>query len=263
MDLTWWQWATLAGGAFLIGATKSGIVGIGILAIATFALILPPRESTGVVLPLLICADAVAVALYRRHAVWPHLVRLVPWAALGIVAGAGAMKRIDDHAVQLFLGAVLLGLTLYQLGQRLRPSSPPKESPPKESPDDVLAAPGHKINAGLAAVVGLAAGFTTMLSNAAGPLMVLYLLAMRLPKWEMIGTGAWYFLLLNLWKVPFSAGLGLINAASLRLDLTLAPFAVAGVLLGRRVIALIPQTAFELLALIFTGIAAARLLLVR
>lgn len=128
MDLTWWQWAALAGGSFLIGATKAGLVGIGILAIAIFALILPPRDSTGVVLPLLICADAVAVALYRRHAVWPHLVRLVPWAALGIVVGAGAMSRIDDRAVQLFLGVVLLALTLYQLGQRLRPSAP-QETP--------------------------------------------------------------------------------------------------------------------------------------
>ena len=254
MDITWWQWATLAGGAFLIGATKSGLVGVSIMAIAAFALVLPHLESTGVVRPLLICADVVAVALYRRHAVWPHLIRLVPWAALGIVIGAGAMSRINDRAVQLFLGIVLLALTIYQLGQRLRPSASPDAPPALEG------APHAKISVPLAAAVGLAAGFTTMLSNAAGPLMVLYLLAMRLPKWELIGTGAWYFLLLNLWKVPFSAGLGLINSASLLLDLTLAPFAVAGVLSGRRLIALIPQQAFELLALIFTGIAAARLL---
>ncbi|MBW3635464.1 MAG: sulfite exporter TauE/SafE family protein [Armatimonadetes bacterium] len=252
MDLTWWQWAALASGSFLIGATKAGIVGIGILAIAIFALILPPRESTGVVLPLLICADAVAVALYRRHAVWPHLIRLVPWAALGIVVGALAMSRIDDRAVQLFLGAVLLALTLYQLGQRLRPLASENETSE--------AVTEHSASAGLAAVVGLAAGVATMLSNAAGPLMVLYLLAMRLPKWELIGTGAWYFLLLNVWKVPFSAGLGLMNASTLLLDLTLAPFAIAGVLLGRRLIALISQNAFELIALIFTGLAAVRLL---
>lgn len=257
MALTWWQWATLAGGSFLIGATKSGLMGIGILAIALFALILPPRESTGVVLPLLICADVVAVALYRRHAVWPHLIRLVPWAALGIVVGAGAMSRIDDHAVQLFLGVVLLALTLYQLGQRLRPAASKEEM--REAAD----APQHSANVVVAAIVGLAAGVATMLSNAAGPLMMLYLLAMRLPKWELIGTGAWYFLLLNVWKVPFSAGLGLINASSLLLDLTLAPFAAAGVLLGRRLIARLPQDAFELLALIFTGLAAARLLWVR
>ena len=112
----------------------------------------------------------------------------------------------------------------------------------------------------LAAVLGIMAGFTTMVANAAGPIMILYLLAMRLPKIEFIGTAAWYFMCLNLFKVPFSIHLGLINPQSIPVDCMLAPCAVAGGILGRVIIGHIRQQAFEELALLLTLIAAVKLL---
>ena len=108
---------------------------------------------------------------------------------------------------------------------------------------------------------GLLAGFTTMIANAAGPLMILYLLAMRLPKLQFLGTTAWFFLVVNAFKVPFSYNLGLISSASLLLSLRLVPVTVLGALGGRWLIRHINQQVFETLALVMTLVAAIRLLL--
>jgi len=111
-----------------------------------------------------------------------------------------------------------------------------------------------------AALMGTMAGFTTMVANAAGPVMILYMLSMRLPKMEFLGTGAWFFLAVNLFKVPFSYRLDLITTASLALDLRLAPLAVIGAVFGRMLIGHINQRLFETLALALTFLAAARML---
>ena len=113
----------------------------------------------------------------------------------------------------------------------------------------------------LIGLTGILAGFTTMVANASGPIMILYLLALRLPKVAFIGTAAWFFLFLNLFKLPFSAGLGLINANSLAVGLRLVPFAVAGALLGKPLLRHVNQKLFEQLALALTLVAAIRLLL--
>jgi uncharacterized membrane protein YfcA len=242
----WLGWALLAAGALVVGFSKTGIAGLGALAVAIFANVLPPRESTGVILPLLICADLVAVATLHQHAVWSHLWRLFPFAAAGIVAGWYAMGRLGPDEVRVGIGGVLLGMVSLH-AWRQRPGA------------TRAAAPRH--SAFYAAGMGLLAGFTTMLANAAGPIMVLYLLAMRLPKMEFMGTAAWYFCVLNLFKVPFSANLGLINPFTLKLNLALAPFVLAGALGGRWALPRLPQKLFERVALAMTALAALRLLL--
>ena len=193
--------------AYGFGLAKTGITGIGILAVAVFSIAMPGRAAVGVVLPLLIVADSFAVAYYRRHADWRHLWRLFPWAALGIVLGAVAIGPITDHQIGRLIGWLLIFLTAIQAAQKMH---------------DVRVA-GHEGNGGnggnqaigllarggiVTALLGLLAGFATMVGNAAGPLMVLYLLAARLPKMQFVGTAAWYFFCLNLFKVPFSAHLG-------------------------------------------------------
>jgi uncharacterized membrane protein YfcA len=104
------------------------------------------------------------------------------------------------------------------------------------------------------------AGFTTLVANAAGPLMAIYLLAMRLPKMEFVGTGAVFFMLLNLFKVPFMVNLDLINAQSVRLNLWLAPAVLIGGLVGRKILVKIDQRLFENLALILSALAGLKLL---
>lgn len=246
MHLELWQWALGALGAFLVGLSKTGIPGLGILNVAIFALVFPARESVGLVLVILICGDLVAISAYRRDASWPHLLKLFPWAAGGVVLGYLALGRIDDTQMRHLIGVTLLGLVILQYVRSRRPASPDGEAQP--------------IRPWLAPLAGVTAGFTTMVANAAGPVMVLYLLAMRLPKIVFVGTAAWYFFALNLFKVPFSAALGLINPASLGVSLTLGPFAVAGALLGRPIVNRLNQRLFELSALALTFVAALTML---
>ncbi|HRW49383.1 MAG: sulfite exporter TauE/SafE family protein [Caldilinea sp.] len=243
-----WQWALAALGAYLVGISKTGIAGLGVFSVALFASALPARESTGIVLIILIAADIVAVITYRRQASWPHLLRLFPWAAVGIFIGFLVMGRIDAQTTQRLIGAILVTIVVVHFWRRART---------KALADLEAEAKPHPL---LAAVTGVSAGFTTMVANAAGPIMVIYLLAMRLPKYIFMGTAAWYFFILNLFKVPFSYSLGLINANSLPISLALAPVAVAGALTGRVLIRHINQQVFELLALVLTFVAGLRLL---
>ena len=240
--LTPWQWTLAALGAYLVGISKTGVAGLGVFSVALFASALPARESTGIVLIILIAADIVAVITYRRQASWPHLLRLFPWAAVGIFFGFLVMGRIDSATTQKLIGAILVVITLIHFWRRTR----------KQAFAGLEAeAKPHPL---LAAVTGVSAGFTTMVANAAGPIMIIYLLAMRLPKLIFMGTSAWYFFTLNLFKVPFSYSLGLINADSLPISLLLAPVAVAGALTGRALIHHINQQVFELLALVLTPV---------
>lgn len=249
LSLEPWEWALAAIGAFGVGLSKTGIAGLGVLVVALFALVLPTRASVGVVLPILICADLFAVSLFRRHAVWAHLVRLFPWAAAGVVAGYFAMGRINDAQIEKLIGTLLLVLVVVHVARQRRADTRLDEE-----------ADTGRHGLAFVATMGVLGGFTTMIANAAGPIMVLYLLAMRLPKVAFIGTAAWYFLILNVFKVPFSVHLGLINADALWLDLTLFPFAIAGALCGKPVLKRIDQKLFENLALVLTLLAALRLL---
>jgi uncharacterized membrane protein YfcA len=107
---------------------------------------------------------------------------------------------------------------------------------------------------------GLLVGAATMMANAAGPIFALYAVAVALPKLEIVGTSAWFFLIVNLFKVPFSFALGLIKGQTLLLNVILVPFILAGVLAGRWVVRRLPQHAFELLMLAFAAFAALRLI---
>jgi uncharacterized membrane protein YfcA len=263
VHLETWQWVVLVIGALGVGLSKGGISGLGILPVALFALTMPARESVGVVLLLLICGDVVAVGFYRRHAVWSHLARLFPWAAIGVVLGYAAMGVISNEQVEKLIGSILLVLVFLQLWRNRKAAQQTRQLADDGSMPENAAREEEPVphNFWLIALTGVVGGFTTMVANAAGPVMVLYLLAMRLPKMEFIGTGAWYFLVLNLFKVPFSYNLGLINWSSLRLDVMLFPCVASGVLVGRWLVKFIDQRTFELMALAFTVVAALRLLL--
>jgi uncharacterized membrane protein YfcA len=256
VQLELWQWALAALGTFAIGVSKTGIAGLGILTVAVFALIFPTRASVGLVLPLLISADVVAVTAFRRHAVWSHLWRLFPWAALGVVLGYLAMGRINGTQVNKLIGGIFVLLVAVQVWRRYQASQAARRG--AQNGEAVEEASQHGL--WFVATMGILGGFTTMVANAAGPIMILYLLAMRLPKMEFIGTGAWYFLTLNLFKVPFSVNLGLITLPSLLFDLKLAPFALVGALCGRALLRHIDQKLFENLALTLTALAALKLL---
>jgi uncharacterized protein len=234
----------LAVASLLMGVSKTSVPGIFMLAIPLTALVIPARASTGFVLPLSILGDICAVAFYRRHANWSHLVRLIPSSLAGIILGYFALGHVTDRQLKPIIGAIILALLALDLWRDRAGGRTPTVP--------------HRT--WVAATTGLLAGFTTMLANASGPIVTIYLLAMQFSKNEFVGTAAWYFLLLNLAKVPFSANLGLIDPASLRLNLVLAPVLLAGTLVGVTALRRIPQRLFNTVAQVLAGLAALRLL---
>lgn len=246
MNFESWQIALAVLGALLVGVAKTGMTGIGILFVAVFSYLLPARQATGLVLPLLILGDVVAVAVYRKHAHWSHVWRLLPWTGMGVVIGYLALSRINDRQAGVLIGGIILALTALHIWRRRGAVAGAEET-------------DH--GAWFAPLVGVLAGFTTLVANAAGPLMAIYLLAMRLPKMEYVGTGAVFFLLLNAFKLPFMMHLGLITPESLRLNLLLAPAVLAGAWFGWWFLRRLPQRLFENLALGLGAAAGIRLLL--
>jgi uncharacterized membrane protein YfcA len=236
-------WLAVTGGAFAIGLNKGGLTGLGILPVLLFALVFQARESTGFVLPLLIVGDLCAIVVYRRVVVWKVFWTLLPPAIAGVILGYFLMGRISESAFGPLIGWIILALIALQflrgaLGEKI---------------DHIFESHGFGLG------MGVLAGVTTMIANAAGPVANLYFLSVGLPKWNLIGTSAWFFFVINLCKIPFSAQLGLTNAASLTLALALAPLVVTGFFFGRRIAAFMPQKTFERFVLLCTALGALRL----
>jgi len=228
----------------LLGFAKTGLPGMGILAVALMAnQVEETRQSVGVMLPLLIAADLCAVAIYRSHAQWGLIRRLMPWVLAGLALGAWTLDRVQGPSFNLLLGGlilVLLGLDV--LRQRL----------------GWHALPHHPA---FAACLGVATGFATTIGNVAGPVMTLYLLSQGLDKNRFMGSMAWFFLLLNSLKVPIFVWQGMITAETLRLDLRLLPGVLLGAWLGRRVFRHIPQKTFAWLVMGLAAVSALHLVL--
>ena len=232
-------------GAVLAGLAKTAIGGLGAIAVALFAFVFPSKQASGLVLPLLIFGDFIAVFAYRRHTQWRYVWKLFPWTAIGVVIGYVALGRMGDHTARVLIGGIILALAALSLWRRATPR--PERAPP--------------MHFSVAIGVGILAGFVTLVANAAGALMAIYLVAMRLPKMEYIGTTAVFFLLLNLFKVPFMASLGLITADSFRLNLLLLPAVLLGAALGRWLLTRIEQSMFDNLVLAMSALAGLLLVL--
>lgn len=242
--LSLFQWSLAILAAFGIGIAKSGFAGVSMVHVLVFAFLFGARDSTGVVLPMLIVGDIAAVSAFRQHARWDYIRRMLPPACLGVILGWLLMQRISDAAFKPLIGAIILLLTALQLFRLARPR--------------LFQDVPHSI--WFAWSMGLLAGVTTMLANAAGPIMALYFLAIALPKLEFVGTSAWFFLVINCFKVPFSAGLGLIHPGTLLFNAALVPAIIAGLFAGRWMVTRIAQKLFDGLLLAFAAAAALRLI---
>jgi uncharacterized membrane protein YfcA len=275
MTLDPWQWPLAALAAVIIGFSKTGIGGLSLLAVALFAQIFPghTKQVSGLILPLLIVGDLVAVGAYRRHIQWKFLWKLFPWTALGVLLGWFAMGRIDDRQARLLVGVIILAMVVMHLHRRAnsfsflflflfrqRPTPPPTPASIPSTPPTVPATQTPDHGLWFAPTMGILAGFTTLIANAAGPLMAIYLLAMRLPRMEFVGTAAVFFMILNWFKVPFMMNLGLITTDSVQFNLLLAPAVILGAFAGRAVLPRVNQRLFENLALTLSAVSGIRML---
>ena len=238
------EWILAVVAALGVGIGKAGLSGMGMFHVLVFAFLFGARASTGVVLPLLLVGDVAAVRTFHEHARWDYVRRMLPPACLGVVLAAWFMRDLDETLYRPVIGWVTLILSILQFVRMYRP-------------DWFGNVPQSRW---FAWTMGILAGAATMLANAAGPVFAVYLIAVGLPKMEFVGTSAWFFFIINLFKVPFSIALGLIRGQTLMLNLILAPAVLAGVLVGRWLLERIPQRLFEHMLLAFAMLAALRLI---
>jgi uncharacterized membrane protein YfcA len=218
--------------ALFFGMSKTGVPGIGILGVLVMMLAFPGAEklSSGAVLPLLIIADLFAVRYYWRFADWQRIRQLLPAVIVGLLLGTFVMLKIDHHQFKIFLAVLVLTLVSFeQLRRWLHWNTFPKFR-------------------WFAWLMGSLCGFTTLIGNAAGPVMTVYCAALNFNKHDFMGTFAVFFCIVNLTKLPLMGGavpgLQLINAETLWFNVLILPGLLAGVVLGRTLFGLIPERYF-------------------
>lgn len=228
-SLTWVQWLVIALSAMCIGMSKTGVQGMMLLIVPFMAMAFGAKESTGVILPMLCMADIIAVAYYKRIADWKIVLRLLPTAILGFFIAIAVDSVVPAAAFKKLMGWTLALALVVMFWNEF----------------------GGKENRWMnkwwySAIFGLLGGFTTMIGNAAGPVMAVYLLSMRKDKMSYVGINAWFFLVVNLLKVPLQAFVWHnISWASISLDALMLPVIGIGAFLGIRIVKWFPEKAFH------------------
>lgn len=244
LDMSQTQWIVIIAAAFLVGFSKTGISGLMLLAIPIMASIFGAKDSTGIILPMLLVGDVFAVIYYRKNVEWKNIRILLPWALTGLAVGAVIGGFIDDGTFKIMIGSlVLLCLGLLVFIE-------------KKGPDFRVP---HK--AWFYITVGILAGFSTMIGNAAGPIFSVYLLALGFRKTSYMGTNAWFFFIINFLKVPLQVFVWHnIDFKSAVLTASMIPVITIGAVLGFWVIKKINEKFFRYLIIVMTTISAFRLL---
>ncbi len=242
MDISTLHLVYIGLAAFLVGFTKTSVGGVGILAVLLMALAIPGKASPGVLLPMLIAADIMAVLYYRRSCQWGILLALMPAAFVGVVMGSAVLWALPDLRFERIIGFIILAMLVMDLGL-----------------GEVI----RRFARGrlMAVVIGMIAGAVSMIANAAGPVFGIYLLQMGLSKAQFVGTRSWYFLVMNLAKLPFAISLGLVSKGTLMLNLMFLPVIVLGAVLGYGFLKYINIAPFKWLIRLTALVAAARLIL--
>ncbi len=240
ISMTSWIIAIVA--AFILGLSKAGVKGIGIIIVIMLAIVFGAKASTGILLPLLIFADVFAVSYYNRHTEWKHLRILLPWMVLGVLLGVWVGKGLPEEQFRRGLAIVVIVCVIMMFWWDRRTRAVPK-------------------NKWFGAIMGLSAGFATMIGNSAGPLAIVYFLAMRLPKNSFIGTAAWLFFIINLFKLPFHIWVWeTVSFDSLAVNVRLLLPVVAGFFLGVWIVKKIEEDNYRRLILALTAAGAALIL---
>ncbi|MCU0358183.1 MAG: sulfite exporter TauE/SafE family protein [Cyclobacteriaceae bacterium] len=231
--------------ALFIGMAKTGVHGAGMMAVPMMAYVFGGQLSSGLVLPLLLLADVFGVWYYHRHASWKHLKILFPWAAAGVLLGTVAGSYINDQVFKMIMAttiavSIVIMLWLEHYGTR------------KSIPDNKF----------FGTVTGIAGGFTSMVGNLAGTVMSIYLLSMRMPKNAFIGTTAWFFLVVNAFKVPFHVLFWkTIGVSTIVFALSLLPLIILGAWLGIVLVKYFSEKAYRWFIILMTLLAVVGMLI--
>ncbi len=238
-DILTFSWVLALTAAVVIGLSKAGIKGIAIVNVTLMAVAFEAKESTGIVVPLLIFGDIFAVIYYNRHANWKYIARFLPWILVGMLVGVLVGNDLEESTFKIGMAAIILISVIMMYWWDRRKSKK---------------VPTHWLFAG---VVGTMTGVTTMIGNLGGAFSNLYFLAMRVPKNEFIGTAAWLFLIVNVLKLPLHIYVWkTITLETFLFDLKLIPGIVLGIFLGVKLVTRIKDDFYRKMILILTAVGA-------
>jgi uncharacterized membrane protein YfcA len=210
------QWAVWLALGLCVGLSKAGFNGITTVIVPFVALIFGAKESTGLTLPLLCFADIIAAIYYNRHTQWKFIFKLLPWTLAGFGLALLVDSLVPVQAFKYLMGGCILGGLVVMIWNDRRGKDKPAPSA-----------------WWFAAFFGIAGGFSTTIGNIAGPIMAVYLLAMKLPKNSFVGTSAWFYLIVNYLKLPIQIFMWKnITMETVMFDLTLIPVIIIGAMVG-------------------------------
>lgn len=220
----------------LLGIGKSGIKGLGAVIVTLMAIVFGGKASTGILMPMMITADVFAVIYYHRHTQWFFLKKLLPMMVVGVLLGVWLGNDISEALFKQIMAIFILLTVLIMIWMdRTKTFGIPKHW-------------------AFSSFMGLLSGVTSMIGNLAGSFASIYLLAIRLPKNEFIGTAAWLFFIINAFKLPFHVFVWkTVNTATLQLNLILAPAIVIGFFLGIKLLKRINNDLYRKLVLLVTA----------
>lgn len=231
------QWSSICLAGFLLGVSKSGIKGIGIVIILILAFVFGEKVSTGILLPMLICADIIAVIYYNRHAQWKYIFKLLPFMIIGVLVGVWIGNDISEIVFKKLMAVIIIVSVCIMFYFENRKT---------------VSVPKSKLFSG---ITGFLAGFATMIGNLAGPIANVYFLAIKFPKNEFIGTAAWLFFIINVFKLPFHLFVWkTVSIETLVLNSVLIPTVVIGFFVGASVVKLISNVNYRRFIFIVTAL---------
>lgn len=244
---------------FFVGFTKTGIMGMNVL-ITPLALLVLKRKVepaivtatvVGLLLPMMVFADSLAVIRYRQHANWKIIARLLPWVIPGLFVGAATLVLFRDKILLPMLGCIILVIIALYFIYEYR-----KDWIERNIPHSWWFAAG----------IGLLAGFVTMIGNISGAIMTVFMLSVGLQKNEFMGTSAWFYAIVNVTKIPILIAASywlkepLISSKSLLFDVVAIPVIAAGAMVGIWTFRIIPQKLFYGLMLFLAALGALKLI---
>jgi len=237
IDLSIVEWSFILLAVFILGMGKAGIKGFGVLIVIALAFVFGERSSTGVLLPMLVFADVMAVIYYRRHVRWEYVFKLLPWMIFGVLVGVWIGNDISEIVFKKMMAIIILivVVAMFFLEVKKNPNIPK--------------------NKFFAAIMGSSAGFATMIGNLAGPISNIYFLAIRFPKNEFIGTAAWLFFIVNVFKIPFHIFVWkTVTVETLVLNSVLIPAIVIGFIIGVAIVKKISNNNYRKFILFITAV---------
>ncbi|MDD3723403.1 MAG: sulfite exporter TauE/SafE family protein [Lutibacter sp.] len=238
-QLSWLNWFLAFLAALILGMGKAGIKGLGVLIVTLMAIIFGGKASTGILIPLMVVADILAVFYYNRHTQWKFLLKILPTMVLGVLVGVWFGNDISEKLFKQIMAIFIILTVIMMVWMDQKKSK---------------AVPKHWF---FASSMGFLSGITSMIGNLAGSFADIYFLAIRLPKNQFIGTAAWLFLIINVFKLPFHIFVWkTVTSYSLLLNLFLVPAILIGFISGVALVKLLNNEVYRKFIMVVTAIGA-------